>query len=137
MGNLNMKAIAILRPFEVIVGLPYITSYFSRCFFIYRIITTQFGPPLFKGGGGVNFKYLPRRKGVGESEKLKAGLLKRGDWHFSYLFFSRVIIFTFRNYFTLFKTVLCSRRKIIFFCHHNFMKNDHSKLSKNEPENIP
>ena len=25
----------------------------------------------------------------------------------------------------------------LFFCHHNFMKKDHSKLSKNEPENIP
>ena len=24
----------------------------------------------------------------------------------------------------------------IFFCHHNFMKKGHSKLSKNEPENI-
>ena len=24
-----------------------------------------------------------------------------------------------------------------FFCYHNFMKNDHSKLSKNEHENIP
>ena len=23
------------------------------------------------------------------------------------------------------------------FCHHNFMKKGHSKLSKNEPENIP
>ena len=26
--------------------------------------------------------------------------------------------------------------KNIFFCHHNFMKNSHSKLSRNEPENI-
>ena len=26
-----------------------------------------------------------------------------GDWHFSYLIFSRSIIFTFRNYFTLCK----------------------------------
>ena len=23
------------------------------------------------------------------------------------------------------------------FCHHNFMKKGHSKLSENEPENIP
>ena len=57
--------------------------------------------------------------------------------HFSYLIFLRFIIFTFRNYFTLCKTVLCIWRKIIFFCHHNFMKKGHSKLSKNEPENIP
>ena len=61
---------------------------------------------------------------VGKSEK--AGLLKRRggvDWHFSYLIFSRFIIFTFRNYFTLCKIVLCIWRKITFFCHHNFMKN--------------
>ena len=25
----------------------------------------------------------------------------------------------------------------IFFCHHNFLKKVHSKLTKNEPENIP
>ena len=64
-------------------------------------------------------------------------LLKWGDWHFSYLIFSRFIIFTFRNYFTLCKIVLCIWRKTIFFCHHNFLKKDHSKLSKTEPENIP
>ena len=63
--------------------------------------------------------------------------LKGGAWHFSYLSFSRFIIFAFRNYFTLCKIVLCIWRKIIFFCHHNFMKKGHSKLSKNEPENIP
>ena len=28
-------------------------------------------------------------------------------------------------------------RKNIFFCHQNFMKKVHSKLSKNEPEKIP
>ena len=41
---------------------------------------------------------------------------------FSYLIFSRFIIFTFRNYFILWKTVLCIWRKIIFFCHHNYVK---------------
>ena len=59
------------------------------------------------------------------------------DWYFSYLIISRFIIFTFRNYSTLCKIVLCIWRKIIFFCHHDFMKKDRSKLSKNEPENIP
>ena len=28
-------------------------------------------------------------------------------------------------------------KKKNFYCHHNFMKKRHSKLSKNEPENIP
>ena len=33
---------------------------------------------------------------------------------------------------------LCSAfEEKLFFCHHNFMKKGHSKLSKNEPENIP
>ena len=64
-------------------------------------------------------------------------LLKGGGRHFSYLIFSRFIFFTFRNNFTIGKIVLCIWRKTIFFCHHNFMKKGHSKLSKNEPENIP
>ena len=103
--------------------------------------------PLFKGGGG-KF-WLPSPEGA--TWKLKKGggsilqgqvLLKGwgregGGWHFSYLIFSRCIIFTFRNYFTLCKIVLCIWRKIIFFCHHNFTKKGHSKLSKNKPENIP
>ena len=63
--------------------------------------------------------------------------LKEGDWHFSYLIFLRFIIFASWNYFTLCKIVLYIWRKIIFFCHHNFMKKGHSKLSKSEPENIP
>ena len=42
--------------------------------------------------------------------------------HFSYEIFSRFIFFTFRNYFALCKIVLCIWIKIIFFCHHNFMK---------------
>ena len=43
----------------------------------------------------------------------------------------------FRNYFTLCKIMLWISRKIIFVSHHSFMKESNSKLSKNEPENIP
>ena len=64
-------------------------------------------------------------------------VLKGGSWHFFYLIFSRFIFFTFRSYFTLSKIVLYIWKKNFFFCHHNFMKKGHSKLSKNEPENIP
>ena len=96
--------------------------------------------------GGVKF-WLPPPDG-GKYELKKGGgtiverqaFLKGGwgewGWYFSNLIFSRFIIFTFRNYFSLCKIVLCIWRKIIFFCHHNFMKKGHSKLSKNEPENI-
>ena len=53
-------------------------------------------------------------------------------WHFSYLTFSRFIIFTFTKYFTLFKVVLYIW-KIFFFSHHSFMKKSHSKFCKNKP----
>ena len=73
----------------------------------------------------------------------KQVFLKGEDCHFSYLIFSRFIIFTFRNYFTLCKIVLYTFAKLCyafeenyFFCHHNFGEKIYSKLSKNEPENI-
>ena len=101
-------------------------------------------PPLLFLKEGVNFDSIPSR-GEG-SQKLKrgwkygagAGLLKGGwGWHFSYWVFPRFIIFTFRNYFTLCKILSYIWGKIIFFCHHNFRKKGHSKVSRNEPENIP
>ena len=57
--------------------------------------------------------------------------LKGGGWHFSYLIFSRLIIFKFRNYFILCNIALC------VMLYHNFIKKSHSKLFKNEPKNIP
>ena len=35
----------------------------------------------------------------------------------------------------LVKLCYAFEEKSFFFCHHNFMKKGHSKLSKNEPEN--
>ena len=58
--------------------------------------------------------------------------LKAGGWNFSYLSFSRFIIFKFRNYFIFCKTVL-----YIALCYHNFMKKSHSKLSEDDRKNIP
>ena len=77
--------------------------------------------------GEVNFNFLITSRDLknfkeGWKHVAEAGLLKRGGWPFSYLVFSRFIIFTFRNYFTLCKIVLRIWRKIIFFCYHNFMK---------------
>ena len=57
--------------------------------------------------------------------------LKGGDWHFCYLIFLRFIIFAFKNYFIFCKIVL-----YLALCCHNVTKKSHSKLSKNEPENI-
>ena len=63
-----------------------------------------------------------------------AGILNRGSsWHFSYLIFSWFINFTFRNYFSLCKIVLCIWRKIIF----SATIKCHSKVFKNEPEKMP
>ena len=62
----------------------------------------------------LKFKNLKNKK-KGWKYGAGAGLLKRGgSWHFSYLIFSRFIIFAFRNYFTLCKIVLRIWRKIIF-----------------------
>ena len=88
--------------------------------------------PFLRRGGGISKFWLPSPEGG--TWKIKkggwmyvagAGLLNREGWHFSYLIFSRFIIFKFH------KIVLC----IIFFYHHNFMKKGYSNLSKNEPEN--
>ena len=57
---------------------------------------------------------------------------KGGGWDFSYLIFSKFIIFKFRNYFILCKIVL-----YVALCYHNFMNKSHSKLPNNEPKNIP
>ena len=109
-----------------------------RFVFLIKIVYNIVRTPIFLKRGKVNLDYLPRR---GEYEKLEkgGGSMVKGQvgWHFSYLIFSRFIIFTFRNYCTLCKIVLCIWRKTIFFCHRNFMKKGHSDLSKNEPENIP
>ena len=101
--------------------------------------------PSFFKRGEVNFDDVPRRGGIWRIKKgvevwCRGGSsYKRGEggWRFSYLIFWRFIIFTFRNYFTLCKIVLCIWRRIIFFCHDNFVKKGHFKLCKNEPENIP
>ena len=79
----------------------------------YFIVRT---PSFFKGEG-VNFDYLPQR---GESEKSKkeGGSIVQGQVFLEgmgvalfLLIFSRFIIFAFRNYFTLWKIVLCIWRK--------------------------
>ena len=70
-----------------------------------------------KGRAGSKFYYL---HGMGEWKIKKRGgsmvqkqvFLKGEDCHFSYLIFSRFIIFTFRNYFTLCKIVLYTFAKL-------------------------
>ena len=100
-------------------------------------------PSIFLRMGGGEIWLPPPDGGSG---KLKKGggstvqgqvFLKGEGLELSYLMLSRFIIFTFRNYFTLCKILLCIWRKIIFFCHHNFYEKGHSKFSKEEFENIP
>ena len=54
---------------------------------------------------GVNSHKI--KKGGGGMVQAQAFLKKEGEEHFSYLIFSRFIIFTFRNYFILCKILLC------------------------------
>ena len=63
-------------------------------------------------------------------------LKKKGVWfwYFFYLVFLRFIIFAFRK---IAKLCHAFEEKVFFFCHHDFMKKGHSKLFKNERENIP
>ena len=57
-----------------------------------------------------------------------------GGWYFFYLIFLRFIIFAFIK---IAKLCHAFEEKVFFFCHHDFMKKGHSKLFKNERENIP
>ena len=81
--------------------------------------------------------------GRGESEKFLKGVevwcraLKMGGWQFSYLIFSRFIILHLKITLPFAKLCHAFAEKKLFFYHHNFMKKGHSKVSKNEPENIP
>ena len=94
--------------------------------------------PLFKGeGGGVNFDYLPWRGGIWKIKKgggdmvqgqvfLKGGTVTFPIWFFQDLSFLPLEI-------TLPLAKFCYaylKKKNFFFCHHNFMQKDHSKLSK-------
>ena len=103
--------------------------------------------------GGVNFDYLPWRGGILKNEKrgwkycAGVGLFKRGAlalfllnafkvYHFYIykLLYPLQNCYAFAGYFDyLYYFIIV----IIFSCHDNFMKKGNSKLSKNEPENIP
>ena len=55
-------------------------------------------------------------------------------WYFSFLIFSRFIIFRSRNYY---KKLCYVFEEKLFFLPTWFYEKSHSKLSKNEPKNIP
>ena len=106
-----------------------------------HIVRTPTPPPtrLFLLKGRINFKYFfPRMGRIWKIKKRGGGMVQGqvflkggGGWHFSYLTFLRFIIFAFRNYliYSLQNCVMHLKKKI-FFCHCNFMKKVHSKLSK-------
>ena len=64
----------------------------------------------------------------GGSEKLKKGV-KAWCEGLSFLHLEITLAFA--------KLCYPFEEKLFFFCHHNFMEKGHSKLSRNEPENIP
>ena len=62
--------------------------------------------------------------------------LKEGGWHFSYLIFQGLPFLHLEITLPFAKLCYAFEEKL-FFCHRNFMKKGHSKLPKNEPENVP
>ena len=87
-------------------------------------------PPFLKVGG-VNFDYLPRRGGSEKLKKLGGSIvqgqifLKEGGGNCSYLMLSKFVIFTFTNYFTLYKIVSCICRlfslfALFYYCYYFF-----------------
>ena len=64
------------------------------------------------------------------------GLLKRGAGTFRIYFFQGLSFIHLEITLPLAKLCHAFEEKV-FFYHHYFMKNGHSKLSKNEPKNIP
>ena len=54
---------------------------------------------------------------------------------FLWNFFKMYHFYIYKLLYHLHNCVMRLKKK--FFCHHNFMKNGHYKLSKNEPENFP
>ena len=61
------------------------------------------------GRGGVNWEGGPEKlkEGVEVWGRGRSSEKREGGWRFSYSIFSKFIIFTFKNYFTLCKVVLC------------------------------
>ena len=133
LGNLNFKNIIIFfkrtcctlitpsktilratsEPFDIFSTK---ISSFAEFTFYMVIHSLEPSPPLFLKGGSKFWLSPPE----GGSAKLKKRGLKYGPgvcvvWQFSYFIFSRFIIFTFRNYFTLSKTVSCIWEKNFFF----------------------
>ena len=109
------------------------------------VCCTWFGPPPFFKEGSKGSKFwipLPPSLGGGIWKIKKRGwsmvpgkvFSKRGGLAFSYLIFQGLSFLYLEI--TLLFAKLCYLKKKIFFCHH-CMKKYHSKLSKNEPENIP
>ena len=94
--------------------------YLYFCSVIVRIPPSIWGgvnPPFLRGKEWISITWL------GGSKKIKKGLKvccfgrssQKGGWNFFHLMFSRFIIFTLRNYFTLWKTALYIWGKISLF----------------------
>ena len=63
--------------------------------------------------------------------------LKGGLAHSKIPTFSKIYHFDIQKLLYPLQNSIMHLKKNNFFCHNNFMKKGHSKMSKNEPENIP
>ena len=134
-----------------LVWLPLPTMAIHHMIFIYGVLFIFFKILVFWVVRGVNIvqtpppplDYLPWRGGIWKIKKrgwkcgARAGLLNSGAVTFPIEVFQGLSFLHLEITLPFCKIVSCIWRKNIFFCHHNFMKKCHSKLSKNEPENIP
>ena len=71
---------------------------------------SKFGLPPLEEGGSKKMK-------KGNERMVQVQVFLKGGLTLFLLKFSRFIIFTFRNYFTLCKIVLCTCEENFFFCH--------------------
>ena len=56
---------------------------------------------------------------------------------FQFNFFKVYHFWFYKLLYLLKNCIMKLKKKFFFLCHHNFIKKHHSKLSKNEPQNIP
>ena len=84
-------------------------------------------------GEGESENFLKRWKYCAGADLLK----RRGPGTFPIYFFQGLLFLHLEIILPFAEWCHAFEGKKLFFCHHSFMTKGHSKLAKNEPENIP